>query len=416
MNDNHIEIKERRASLVAKGIIFLLLAVFSLSVALLPYLISEFKDNSLTFFLCGGIAFCFYATMFVFLLYKECNPDNALTLNSRGFIDTKNIGPNVVIEWTNVASVKIMGKKEMPHLGITLENADLVMAHMKKPYVEEMRENIEEGLPHILLSQKEIRYPLSDLKELFVKFAREARALKNDIPVKPKSNPFTKEDVLRAFGQLDPIQKDIQTEDPVDNEENDPSEAVVESYTTAYEEEKRVSEEPANDEPENNQEIKSIDSFYEMLMRQTDSSNQHKNDEANDINEAEEPLETSVNIEENKENETETALNEEVVEKEDDLSVEIFELMSKAKSSKISEIEKILNEKDVPFSSVKSASDSEIFTVDPIKSNEEFSIKGFKDNASDEPKSETLSITDNTVNMGDTREFVPEIIHFDDIE
>jgi hypothetical protein len=153
MNDNHIEIKERRASLVAKGIIFLFLAVFSLSIALLPYIIDEFKNNALTFYLAGGIAFCFFATMFIFLLFKECKPDNIIVLNSRGFIDNKNVGPNIEIEWTNVATVKLMGKKETPYLGITLENSDLVMAHMKKQYVEEMRENIEEGLPHILLSQ-----------------------------------------------------------------------------------------------------------------------------------------------------------------------------------------------------------------------------------------------------------------------
>ena len=203
MNDNHIEIKERRSSLIAKGIIFLFLSVFSLTITLLPYLVSEFKEKATAFYLGGGIAFCCFATIFVFLLFKECKPDSIIVLNSRGFKDFKNVGANVEIEWTNVASIKLMGKKETPYLGITLENADIVMAHMKKPYAEDMRENIEEGLPHILLSQRDIRYPINELKELFVKFTREARALKNNIPSKPKNNPFTTEDVLRAFGKLD---------------------------------------------------------------------------------------------------------------------------------------------------------------------------------------------------------------------
>ncbi len=390
MNDNHIEIKEMRSSLIARGIIFLFLAVFSLSIALLPYIIKDFSDNALTFYLGGGIAFCIFATLFVFLLFKECKPDSIIVLNSRGFTDKKNIGANVEIEWTNVASVKLMGKKETPYLGITLENVDIVMAHMKKPNVEEMRENIEEGLPHIILSQREIRYPINDLKDLFVKFTREARVLKNDAPTKPKNNPFTTEDVLRAFGKLDPIEPKEELPD------NKTEENVYES-TEAFEQ----SSEPVSAEPldtyenvnETDDEIKSIDSFYESLILKTES-----------INTAEQVV-NEVTEEENVEEEAPASQCENDSSSDNNLQNEFDELIAKARSSKISEIEKLLNEKDIPFSAgSKKENNTEPVSVKPTEEVDETTVNN--ENKKDGSKTDS---------MGNTKEFYPEIIHFDDL-
>lgn len=468
MTENHIEIKERRASLVAKGIIFLFLAVFSLTIALLPYIVDEFKDNSLTFNLAGGIAFCFFATMFIFLLFKECKPDNILVLNSRGFTDNKNIGSHIEIEWTNVATVKLMGKKETPFLGITLENADLVMVHMKKPYAEEMRENIEEGLPHILLSQKEIRYPINELKDLFVKFAREARALKNDIPAKPKNNPFTREDVLRAFGQLDPLveeKSDASSDEREEQHEN--NEAVYENsycdYTDSHAEQyidedaQSLNEKEADDVKE----IKSIDSFYEMILKQAESvqTESHSTETISDESEKNITEASKTHFEDKATSDNDT------LSAEDTLSEDILELLSKAKSSKIAEIEKLLNEKDTLTPS--SETENEIEKIpDPQQnvSNEivndscDSSDNNAEDDFSEEPaeekpednhtkedennenpfimnlnapdqsemfyfgneyletnSNESSEETKKADPMGDTKEFYPEIIHFDDI-
>ena len=103
MNDNHIEIKERRNGLLTKGVLFLVFSLLSLIIALLPYLIQSLEPNGLAFYLSGGIAFALFATMFVFLLIKECRPDNAILLNSHGFTDRNNIGDNIEIEWIKSA-------------------------------------------------------------------------------------------------------------------------------------------------------------------------------------------------------------------------------------------------------------------------------------------------------------------------
>ncbi len=442
MNDNHIEIKERRSSLLAKGIIFLFLSLISLIIALLPYIVISLRDNSLVFYLSGGISFAFFATMFVFLLVKECKPDNALILNLHGFTDRKNIGENIEIEWTNVASVKLMGKKEMPYLGITLENADLVMVHMKKSLVDEMRENIEEGLPHILISQKEIRYPINELKDLFVKFTREARALKNDAPVKPKNNPFTTEDVLRAFGKLDevkPVERNLPEDDVrvfeathtnSDNTETKTDEDnfippivdIIEQEGANFEKDSQI--EPTDNISEvieksndNKEEIKSVDSFYELLIRQAESvqskegaiesTNDPLDNECSNVSVidviAQTPCE-EVNINNDLCDTTEKV-------DENELSDEMIQLISKAKSSKIAELEKILNEKDVPFSAMRSNSIAD-------DSKNDISEEPTETVEDPKPVAETsASVEDKKKpdSMGDTKEFYPEIVRFDDI-
>ena len=396
MNDNHIEIKERRSSLIAKGIIFLFLSVFSLTITLLPYLVHEFKEKATAFYLGGGITFCCFATIFVFLLFKECKPDSIIILNSRGFKDFKNVGANVEIEWTNVASIKLMGKKETPYLGITLENADIVMAHMKKPYAEDMRENIEEGLPHILLSQRDIRYPINELKELFVKFTREARALKNDIPSKPKNNPFTTEDVLRAFGKLDTIEEEKEAS------ENKEDESPINCNETISEEPNKISYTESLDKENNsnkNENI-SIDSFYETLLKQSETLiRPAQNENATTTVENNEQVSF---ILQNEESNDEKSNN--------DLSNEFEELMSKARSAKIAEIEKMLNENDVPYSTLRETRSS-VEEVAPLPEKAQ------------EQKNDSLNITENNSSNGvpkaeshsDAKESYPEIIHFDDL-
>lgn len=434
MNDNHIEIKERRNGLLTKGVLFLVFSLLSLIIALLPYLIKSLAANGLAFYLSGGIAFALFATMFVFLLIKECKPDNAILLNSHGFTDKNNIGDNIEIEWTNVSSVKLMGKKEMPYLGITLENADLVMVHMKKSFVSEMRENIEEGLPHILISQKEIRFPINELKDLFVKFTREARALKNDAPLKPKNNPFTTEDVLRAFGKLDdtaakaPIEESDEEPDNTsslsdEKEEQDeetiaPSIDIIEQKatddTTESTQEADCTAQPESISRKPNEgEAESIDSFYEMLIRQAESV---KSCEATKIDQAEasnNEADTSSPSEQNSENQHSS-------DESDVLADEINELLSKTRSSKIAEIEKMLSEKDVPYSSVRKDSlpsnQDEVYSTlvkDDIKAEDDFIT--VPEEAEEQKDKNLKNESAKTNSMGDTKEFYPEIIHFDDM-
>ncbi len=306
MNDKQIQIKERSRGYFTKGIFFLILMTVSLLYAFYPILSSREVSGVTYFYALGGGAFAIFTGFFVFLLYKEFKPDNAFILNAHGFTDIYNVGKEIEIEWTNVASVKIMGKNEAPFLGISLEDNDIVMSKMAKNKAEIMRENIEEGLPSILVSQSDVRTPVSELKDMFSKFIREARILEKDTAKKQKANPFTTDDVLRAFGQL-----------PKENEE-----ATVDTEESA----EKIQQEIAEDVIENT-------IVVETVNTETDTATN-----AEIIEQLLVPEQT---------NENEVA--EEVVEAEEEtldeeMPQEIKDILARAKSSKITELEKMLSD------------------------------------------------------------------------
>lgn len=369
MNENHIIIKERNKGLLSKGIVYLVLMTASLLIAFLPYLSPNVTESANIFYIVGGILFLIFTVLFVFLLYKECKPADALIITSRGFTDLKNVGESIIIDWTNVASVKLFGKKDMPFLGITLENSDIVMAKMKKAKADLMRENIEENLPNILIAQSEIRTSVKELKDLFVKFVREARALdSSSAPKKQKNNPFSTDDVLRAFGKL-----------PKAEQKNEVEEVLPDPQPTITE---KQAERSADEDPTET----NGDAFYNMLQKQLATEGRNNNDseyncntndnnidndvddaydgddinDAGNVNDVNEVNRVEINnyndvIEEKSKESIKTGAGisaEKPKEEgsEDVISDEMKALLSRAKSTRISELGKILNEKEVPFS------------------------------------------------------------------
>lgn len=335
MNESNINIKERNSNMLVQGVLYLFGSVMSLIIALTPFLSSDAMKIKTVFYIVGGALFALFASMFVLLLYKECNPKNAIVITSRGFYDRNNVGEGILIEWTNVASVKMLKRNQNPFFGIILENTDIVLAQMNKKNSEEMRENIEENLPHIIISQKDVRTPIKDINDIFVKLIRESRVLKHDSDRKAKNNPFTTDDVLRAFGKL-PVKEEDVTQDALDeviDQQND--EVSANNASTA-------SPAPAavNKEPKDAEESVNEDSFYAALKQKTDKNNLH-----------EELSTTSENTStlSNKEDKTDVII-EETDDIPDDMPDEIKEILAKSRSSKISEIEKLLTDSDTPIS------------------------------------------------------------------
>lgn len=297
MKEKSIIVKERSSGLFAKGFAVLILMLVSLLCALLPLLVADIKDIASYFYIAGGALFVLFTAMFIALLYRECNPKDALILTAHGFTDIKNIGTE--IEWTNVSDVKLINRRDNPLLGISLENTDIVLAKMKKKQANEMRDNIEENLPAVLIAQNDVRISIEELKKNFTKLARDARVLEQAPKSKPKTNPFSTDDVLRAFGKLPKENEDA----PAEAEETEAGIAEVKKEsvnTTIVSEERKTTN----------------DSFYDSL---------YKSEPQNEV-----PQKSS--DEDNRDSEY--------------MPPEIQELLDRAKSTKISEIEKILVDPD----------------------------------------------------------------------
>lgn len=430
MNDKNIIIKARNSNMLIQGIVFLVLSVISLIIALMPFLSANAKSVSTVFFLVGGTLFAIFMTLFVILLVKECKPANALILSSRGFIDLQNIGSDIVIEWTNVAAVKLLGKKEMPYLGITLENTDIVIAEMKKKEADEMRENIEENLPHILISQKDVRTPLKELKDTFVKFVREARILNSDSAKATKNNPFTTDDVLRAFGKL-PFEPKKEERLSVDDESIIPPPPPSELFDDSSDEKINVSDD--NDIPSSLPFDEENDPFYELLKKEINSNIiQPKEDFNNEPSHISYDNDTQPDSLDSTETNTPTKKDPQF-ESEDIISDEMKELMSRARSSKISELEKILNEKDVPTTHLMPNKNTEehseeketgaaAINLSSVLSDDAqhedrqqivFDISSKNEEEIKAPNKQTVS-ADKHDDMADTKEYFPDLVYVND--
>ena len=358
------------------------------------------------------------------MLFKESKPANALILSSRGFIDTKNVGPDIVIELTNVSSVKLLGKKDMPCLGITLENSDIVMARMKKKEIEEMRENIEENLPNILISQKDVRASVKELKDIFVKFVREARILNNESTKTTKNNPFTTDDVLRAFGKLpmEPKEEEKPTvnDDCVIPAPTSETNATPVNDTIVPEEDDATNKALPNDE---------ADPFYALLQKEinTTVNEQEPTDVPEQSNEKSDDN-SEASDEESIEDTAEEAVDEAVENQE--MSDEMKELMSRARSSKISELEKILNEKDIPTTHIMPIKDAHEEPEQEEDLGMDLSAVLFEDTKQQDDQQIEFDLSDNEAvqsedshddnntkkhdDMADTKEYFPDLILVND--
>ncbi len=318
MNETII-IKERRNDLLIKGIPLLVLIVASLLLTFAPEIFTGISIMPSFFYLAGGLLTLLFGTLFVLVILRQSKPDTAMILTSRGFTDIRNIGEDIDVSWTNVSSARIIDSEGEKMLGISLENPDIVMEKMEKRPAAEMRANLEDNLPAIIILQSDILTDLNELKDLFNRFAREARALKTSAPKKQKNNPFTTEDVLRAFGKL-PADD---TEAP-ETEENRPAaepaaaEASIETHEEAPE--KAAQPAPAADDG---------DSFFNMIL----GSDAEKADKGTAA-----PAAPAMPARE------ETAHAAPAAEKtaDDELPPEAREMLSKVRSSRITELEKIL--------------------------------------------------------------------------
>lgn len=302
MNNKNISVKAGNASFLSKGLMWLMLMVLAMVCAFIPVFAGIEGTTATALRVVGWVVFAISAAVFIMLIVREINPEDAIVLNSHGFKENLHLA-GAEVEWTNVAAVGIYGTKKSPLFGITLENNDIVLDGLRKRAADEMRENIEENLPSVLISQGEVRMPLRELRDLFNRFIREARTLEdNNQQQKQKVNPFSTEDVLRAFGQ----------------------------YSG---EEKKSSEDSGVQTKIHSAGTDDSDEFYASLRAMVGSDEGEK-----------------------KQGESAAAETSEAHE-DDGMPDELKEILSKAKSHKIAELGKLLSDKEVPYSALRNAGD-----------------------------------------------------------
>ncbi len=342
MKDERIIIRKRSKNFLIEGFIYLVLIIASLVVALIPFISPDIKTKT-PFYLIGGIALAVFAALFIRLLIAQSKPSEALILEKRGFTDLMNIGQGITVDWTNVSSAKLLGKDGNATISVTLENSDIVISKMKHSPAQALRKNIEEGEPAISWKQSDIMMPITELKSLIDDYMRDSRQVVTE-QKKGKNNPFSSDDVLRAFGQF-PSQVKEEKNESVASEISD-----IKAESSA----RRKKEAPKDD-------------FFEALKEVAISKKAEAKTERPPVEPVgiikdipkDIPAETAPEASDKTitfSKETDSVKNRPIEPIEDEyMPEEIRKILSEAHSEKISELGKMLSEKGLPYSYEKNS-------------------------------------------------------------
>ena len=171
-------VKRGTSTFLYKGFFYLFMMLLSMLCCLFPklYYVSEAYMYYIVYI---GLSACIYfAFMFVYTVYTGIKPLDALILTEEGIYDFINEPKNgIFIDWTNVSSVKIFGSEKMPLLGIELYDIEIISEMVKKAKGEELRTNVESGLPAIIIKQSEIAPRLSQILPAFNDFISATRPI-----------------------------------------------------------------------------------------------------------------------------------------------------------------------------------------------------------------------------------------------
>jgi len=188
MFSRELEIKKSSGAFVAKGLFYLLMLLLSVFCCLSTWIfyIDEIYAKYIT--VIGFVSTLYFTYLFTYTIYRGIRPQNALVLTEKGIYDfVTDPDKGVFINWENVSAVKAFGSDKSPLLGIDLYDYDLLLDSLKKKIAEEIRSNIEAGLPAIVIRQADIAPSLPQVLPAFNEFIN----LTRPIPT-VKNAPFSK--------------------------------------------------------------------------------------------------------------------------------------------------------------------------------------------------------------------------------
>lgn len=164
MYESNIRIKKSSGAFMAKGIFYLIMLLASLYCALfskLQYISSDY----LPFVLGAGITGCLYFSfLFVHTVAKSFFPSDALVITNNGIYDFITYpSKGLFVDWDNISSIRVFGSKKSQLLGIELFDTEIFLTSVKKTVGDEIRANIEAGLPAVVIKQSDLTESLSVL-------------------------------------------------------------------------------------------------------------------------------------------------------------------------------------------------------------------------------------------------------------
>lgn len=178
MFNREFRVKKSLGAFLLKGIFSLVMFLLSLCCCLLPKIFGVNADYTLYILIVGILGCVYFSFFFMMVVISGIKPADALVLTESGIYDFVTYpGKGLFIDWENVSSVKIIGSEKCPILGIELYDTEIFLGTVKKSIGNEIRANIEAGLPAIVIKQSDLATRLSQITPAFNDFINATRPI-----------------------------------------------------------------------------------------------------------------------------------------------------------------------------------------------------------------------------------------------
>jgi hypothetical protein len=211
MFSRELEIKKSSGAFIAKGMFYLLMLLLSVFCCLSSWIF--YIDEKYTTYITavGFISTLYFTYLFTYTIYRGLRPKNALVLTEKGVYDFVNDpGKGIFVNWENISSVKIFGSEKAPLLGIELYDSDILLESLKKNIAEEIRSNIQAGLPAIVIRHSDLGPSLPQVLPAFNEFI----SLTRPIPT-VKDSPSVKNSTTAKNAPMSQKISDETTDDSI---------------------------------------------------------------------------------------------------------------------------------------------------------------------------------------------------------
>lgn len=164
MATNKVIVNRKMLALTVELVLSFIMFTVSLICLFIPIANDYSLPKFIVYVIFGGIGTLFFAFVTSRLLFRRMMKRTALVITEKGIYDYTVCGIGAgLIERSCITSIKVMGNANDPMLGITINDPRSIYLKAKKVVADEMKINVQAGLPNIIISSKDVDMPIREL-------------------------------------------------------------------------------------------------------------------------------------------------------------------------------------------------------------------------------------------------------------
>lgn len=180
-----IHVRQKDPTAPVRLIIYVLLTLTATACALAPNMLPQLANVDKTLLTVitavGMAALAYFVFMAAYTIFRLISPKDAMIVCRNGYYDfITSPGKNLFISWKSISSARIFGTKNSPVLGIYLKDPEKLIDELDDDVAEEIRTNLDMGLPPLMYREEEIKEPLQRVLTLYMKRIETADAIEYD--------------------------------------------------------------------------------------------------------------------------------------------------------------------------------------------------------------------------------------------